>query len=188
MVLSFGLLKSGLFTESENTGIGMGTDPQQAIINEVATGLYYLGLYTGVGFNSSKAGAGSNTGTTTIQFTAAQLAKYNYLFTTVTFTAACSGFNNTACATFRVETQETGGGGGGWSDLLGTSNIVYGCVAEGLAQPNEYECESVELVKSLTAGEKANGIDVKFTSISGCAVAGDSASFTSKNVTFKGCA
>lgn len=33
MVLEFGLLKSGLFPESELSGVGLGTDFQQAIIN-----------------------------------------------------------------------------------------------------------------------------------------------------------
>lgn len=187
MVLSFGLLQSGLFTESENTGVGMGSDPQQTIINEVATGMYYLGIYTGTGFNSTRAAVGTDTHNTTIQFTAAQLAKYNRIFINVSLTASCGVGNVSGLCTYRVESQETGGGGGGWSDIQGTLTLCYCFVSGGFGSLADYGSGTYQLYKVLTAGEKAAGLDIKITSTSTCGGT-DSATVTNKQVIFMGAA
>ena len=180
MVLSFGLLQSGLFAESEATGVGLGSSTEQNLIDGVGTGLYYLGIYTGAGFDSAGSGAaGSNVDDHTLQLSATTLLKSKNVFLLVTVTAAANGGLNSASTYLKVETQETGGGGGGWSNLLGLTTLCSG------TGTNAAFLGAIELVKVLTAGELTKGLDIKITTTSTWA-ANCSASVTNKNVTIRG--
>jgi hypothetical protein len=166
MVLEFGLIKSGLFGESETIGVGLGTDTRQVVVFDTGTGTYFLGSYQGTGFDSILANGGgagaTDTHNYTVQLTANALAKFTKVMIGIGYAAWASRVNNWADTAILVEAQETGGGGGGWSTL-----ISQGLAYDGSGSPQSGVATLI-LVKTLTAGEIMLGLDVKITSTSTC--------------------
>jgi len=187
MVLDFGLIKSGLFSESEMTGVGLGGDKREIVIFDTGTSMYYFGGYLGTGFNSVLANGGgagaTDTHNYTIQLSANALAKFAKVLVGVGIVAWANRINNWADTSIRVETQETGGGGGGWTSLLATQGLAY----DGSGSPQS-SYGTLFLVKTLTAGEIMLGLDIKVTSKSTCGAGVNNCSVTNKGVVMMGVA
>jgi len=142
-------------------------------------------IYTGSDFNASAGGSANHT----IQISSSELRSATYLIVNVSYVAYATGsVGADGSVTFRIETQETGGGGGGWSDLLGTTTVCRANSAGGAGDADTNESRTVgtlRLVKTLTAGELSNGIDVKFTTTTS-APSNATASLSNEMVWFEG--
>lgn len=121
-------------------------------------------IYTGTGFDSNGLGVSNNH---TFQITAADLKNSKYLSVAISYKAHSeNGALNHRWASLKIERQETGGGGGGWSDVLVFTYVVYS-FNDGLAPNNADVLAVTTHFIELTDGEKKLGIDVKVSTSTG---------------------
>ena len=110
-------------------------------------------VYTGSGFDS-----GANH---TLAVSAAELRNANYLEVILTFhSIAISNGSSTSSSTLRIERNETGQAS--WSDVLATTTVSATVSPPGNSD-SDICLATLRMIVILTAGEKTNGIDIRFT-------------------------
>lgn len=117
-------------------------------------------VYTGTGFNVSSSNNTDTQSTELTAITAANIAGATYLKISILGVCQMLGTNDATNSTlaFQIQTKETGGS---YGDSL-ASTIFYR-YEQGVAGSDSLSIQLVDLVwyHILTAGEKANGIQVK---------------------------
>ena len=144
-------------------------------------------IYTGTGFNSSSVGSASDTHNHTLQLSIAQLKGINYLKVNLTLATNSYGQSGTvttktASGSLQIEKQETGGGGGGWSDVLAVTNITQSDSCTSESKTTQANVLTMTFLVTLTAGETAAGLDIKITST---CISSNDASYAGANITNK---
>jgi len=130
--------------------------------------------YTATGFDSDSSG----TATANHTLTSSTGLNYSKLIVEVTFKASASVQQtySTASAKLRIETSEASAAS--WTDLLPTTTVTEG--QEDNDGDKSSTCCTIKLVHTLAAGEKTNGLDIKFTST--CADGGGASVATFNNI------
>ena len=130
-------------------------------------------LYTGSGFDNSNH---------TIAISSTELRNASYLEINISCAAIAlsNGTSNSSC-TFQVERNETGQAS--FSDVL-ASTIMANTVSPVSNSDSTRTIATLRLLVILTAGEKTNGIDIKFTGTDGSG-AGSSATFSNIQTWFR---
>lgn len=143
------------------------------------------GVYTGTDFNSTNDGSASAdvTANHTIQISAADLdnATYLYVYNTFYAQADSAGAGDSGSVTLQIERNETGASS--WSDVMAVTTLSD---CDATVTIIGGRMTTLIHIITLTAGEKTNGIDVKFTSHSLSAVSAGAGtkSFTNRQTWF----
>lgn len=162
-----------------NTFTG-GTDAIASEVNDnfsfVLAGAQLVGsVYTGTGFENSNH---------TIQLSTSDLGDANYLLIHVTASFQTeAGNGDSANCQFQIERNETGQVS--WSDVLATSTVVISSAGDAGETNRDSQLATMSFVVTLTAGEKSNGIDIKFTGTENTTGSG-TATITNKQTFFTG--
>jgi len=131
-------------------------------------------VYTGSGFDS-----GANH---TLAVSAAELRNANYLEVILTFhSIAISNGSSTSSSTLRIERNETGQAS--WSDVLATTTVSATVSPPGNSD-SDICLATLRMIVILTAGEKTNGIDIRFTTAVSSG-AGSNATIVNKQTWFR---
>jgi len=130
--------------------------------NAVSPSAVVGSIYSGTDFNSSSA---ATSGTHIIQIGSAHLEYLSYLIINTTFKAEAQvdedGYDPTI--TFTVERNQTGESS--WSYVLPTTTVARAVSTGSEDSDINGTLATIRLPIALTDGERASGIDIKFTSI-----------------------
>ena len=145
-----------------NTFTG-GTAAVAAEVNENFSGNKVTQVYTGTGFDVSS----SANGTTTSAFeldaiTSSALGGADYVKVSITTTSRSQeeSSGNTGLCTLRLEAKEVGGS---YIDTLPTTNINVTTITSNAENNFVTQAKTLEIIHTLTAGEKTNGVQFRVT-------------------------
>jgi pectate lyase len=121
-------------------------------------------------------GAGAGTDSDDYEFdaiTSANLGSANYLLISLNFTEGLNALNNpgTAALTLQIQTKEVGGAYADSMAVKTIRSVAYLASTTGMAREFKW-------VHTLTAGEKANGVQVKVLAAATTTGTGSNASLT----------
>lgn len=157
------------------TTISNGQLPDADVVMKNFNSFKIKEIYTGTGFDVSIAGAGG-TDSDDHELTAinaADLANADYLIIKVLCSVSAVSDNtaSNANATLQFQTKEVGGA---YADTM-TTKTVWRADSTGSGVNTRISgLQTVEWVHTLTAGEKANGVQVKILAVASATNAGDS--------------
>lgn len=143
-------------------------------------------IYEGTGFNSSQSGTGTDTQNHTITLTAAELKGCTILFVVINGNsdATANAASGVAYNDILIERDEASAGS--FETVKGFNLSYADCANDG----EQGHCRTGGCLAfvpiTLTAGELANGLDIKITTTSVCGTAGDTATITNSATFFLG--
>jgi hypothetical protein len=145
-----------------------GTDAVASEVNNNFKAGAIKSVYTGTGFNATLTSTTSNTATASYEIpaiTAANLGSADYLIIDMTVTTVSGGYYNSGTIdewypSIKVEVKETGGAYGAVLAETAVSRIDA-ITSEFAFRYNDLK--TIRITHTLTAGQKANGAQVKIT-------------------------
>jgi len=137
-------------------------------------------IFSGSTLNHS--GTSSSTNTDTLQISATELRNVNFVEIQISAAvSASSDGTQSGSITLQIERNETGEAS--FSDVLATTTIVQVNANPGISDTYIF---AAKYLVATTAGERTNGIDIKFTTVGGSTGAGGTNSFTLQQIYFRG--
>jgi hypothetical protein len=157
--------------------ISDGDQLNEGYFNGIVPGVKLVGsVYTGSDFDATNAGGAAHT----IQLSASNLSSAAYIEIKMLLYVLAESSGAGSSVSLNVQRQETGSGAG-FTDILATT-LVHFVDCDGSTTSDVRGLKEINLIVTLTAGEKTNGIDIKFTSTG----SGISAALNNKQTWFRG--
>lgn len=133
-------------------------------------------IYSSTGYNTSATNTTSENSYELSAITSENLSNKNYVIISITGLWESSSRNTgEATNSIKIQTKE---GGGSYGDSLSYTIVAKGSNGGTPVSRNNYQSKTFNWIHTLTAGEKANGVQVKVFSKSYSTSSGNDASFT----------